>query len=324
MAVLDLLAPDQRAVVGLVLQQGRSYQEIADLLGISRSAVRARAHAGLATLAPRDAEVPADEAAQIADFLLGQQDAEGARGTRELIAESSDARAWATGVGERLREIAPDRVPDVTATEDAPPPRPRPRSTRDAAPAAAVPAATGSAPPRSSRLGGILLIAGATLVVAVVLVFVVLGGGDDKKDSGTAAQPSATPTATATPRVVAQVPLEGVGSASKAKGAMTVFLLGQQLGFQIEGQNVPANKSNDRYAVWFTGPGGKADLIGVARDPVGSDGALGVSGPPTDSAQQFPQQLANHRQVVISRETKAGAKQPGPIIMRGKLPTSSN
>jgi hypothetical protein len=87
---------------------------------------------------------------------------------------------------------------------------------------------------------------------------------------------------------------------------------------------VPANKSNDRYAVWFTGPGGKADLIGVARDPVGSDGALGVSGPPTDSAQQFPQQLANHRQVVISRETKAGAKQPGPIIMRGKLPTSSN
>src|SRR4051794_20286149 len=163
MAVLDPLAPDQRAVVGLVLQQGRSYREIADLLGISRSAVRARAHAGLATLAPRDAEVPADEAAQIADFLLGQQDAELARGTRELIAESSDARAWATGVGERLREIAPDRVPDVTATEDAPPPRPR--SARDAAPVAAAtgpaPAATGSAPPRSSKLGGILLIAGA-------------------------------------------------------------------------------------------------------------------------------------------------------------------
>ena len=89
MAVLDLLAPDQRAVVGLVLQQGRSYQEIADLLGISRSAVRARAHAGLATLAPPDAEVPADEAAALADFLLGQQDEGRARETRELIASSS-------------------------------------------------------------------------------------------------------------------------------------------------------------------------------------------------------------------------------------------
>ena len=324
MPLLDLLAPDQRAVVGLVLQQGRSYQEIADLLGISRSAVRARAHAGLATLAPRDAEVPADEAAQIADLLLGQQDAERARATRELIAESSDARAWATGVGERLRELAPDRVPDLAASEDAP--RPRPRSAREAAPAAGRPgpAATGSAPPRSSKLGGILLIAGAAIVVAAVLIFVVLGGGDDKKDSGTAAQPSVTPTATATPRVVGQIALTGVGSASKAKGTLTLFLLGQQLGFQIEGQDVPANKSTDRYAVWFTGPGSKADLIGVARDPVGSDGALGVSGPPTDNAQRFPQQLANHRQVVVSRETKAGARQPGPIVLRGKLPSGSS
>jgi hypothetical protein len=130
MAVLDLLAPDQRAVVGLVLQQGRSYQEIADLLGISRSAVRARAHAGLAALAPRDAEVPADEAAQLADFLLGQQDAEHARASRELIAESTDARAWATGVGERLREIAPDRVPDFAPSADAPRPRPRSAARR--------------------------------------------------------------------------------------------------------------------------------------------------------------------------------------------------
>jgi hypothetical protein len=330
MTVLDRLAPDQRAVVGLVLQQGRSYQEIADLLGISRSAVRARAHAGLAALAPRDAEVPADEAAQLADFLLGQQDSERARETRELIAESADARAWATGVGERLRELAPDRVPDVAATEDAP--RPRPRSARGAAPAAAgpapaaagpAPATAGSAPPRSSKLGGILLIAGAVIVVAVVLAFVFLRGDDDT-GSQAASQATATPTATATPRIVAQVPLTGVGPASKAKGTMTVFLVGRQLGFQIEGQNVPPNKSRDRYGVWFTGPGGKADLIGVAGDPVGSDGALGVLGPPTDKAQQFPQQLANHRQVVVSRETKSGPTQPGPMILRGRLPTGSN
>jgi hypothetical protein len=311
MTVLDRLAPDQRAVVGLVLQQGRSYQEIADLLGISRSAVRARAHAGLAALAPVDAEVPADEAAQLADFLLGQQEPERERATRQLIAESSDARAWAAGVGERLREIAPDRVPDVTAPEGAP--RPRPRPAREPAP--------GPSPPRSSKLGGILLIAGTAIVVTVVILFVVLRGGDGDNGSKNPSQASPTPTATSTPRVVGQVPLRGVGSAGKAKGTLTIYLFGQQLGFQIEAQDVPPNKTRDRYAVWFTGPGGKADLIGVARDPVGSNGVLGVAGPPTDKAQQFPQQLARHRQVVVSRETQAGAKQPGPIILRGKLPS---
>ena len=34
MSPLDALAPDQRAVVALVLQQGRSYEDIADMLGI--------------------------------------------------------------------------------------------------------------------------------------------------------------------------------------------------------------------------------------------------------------------------------------------------
>lgn len=316
MAVLDLLAPDQRAVVGLVLQQGRSYQEIADLLGISRSAVRARAHAGLTALAPPEAEVPADEAAQLADFMLGQQDDAAQTATRELIADSSDARAWAAGVGERLRELAPDRVPDVTAPEGAPRPRPRPAREPARDPIA-------SPTPRSSKLGGILLIVGAVLVVGAVLAFVILSGGNEDKPSATAASPSATPTATATPRVVGQVPLTGVGDASKAKGAMTLYLAGQQLGFQIQGQDVPANGSKDRYAVWFTGPGEKADLIGVATDPVGKDGALGVAGPPANNAQQFPSQLSSHRNVVVSRETKAGATQPGPIVLRGKLPTGS-
>jgi len=321
MAVLDPLAPDQRAVVGLVLQQGRSYQEIADLLGISRSAVRARAHAGLAALAPRDAEVPADEAAQLADFLLGQQDEAGAASARELIADSSDARRWASRVAERLRELAPERVPELEAT-DAPPPAPRPRSTRTPAPRHGAEEARSERPAlRSSKLGGVLLIAGTVLVVAIVIAFVVLGGNDDSPDNAGSATPAPTATATATPRVVGQIPLTGAG---KAKGTMTLFLLGRQLGFQIQGQDVPANSGSDRYAVWFTGPGGKADLIGVARDPVGADGVLGVSGPPAENAAQFPQQLAAHRRVVVSRESKTGTTKPGPIVLSGKLPSASS
>jgi hypothetical protein len=318
MTVLDRLAPDQRAVVGLVLQQGRSYREIADLLGISRSAVRARAHAGLAALAPDGAEVPADEAAQLADFLLGQQDEAAHAATRELIADSSDARAWAAAVGERLRELAPDRVPDVTGPEE--PPRPRPRPSCE--PAAAAPKPAGPPPLRSSKLGGILLIAGTVLVVGVVLAFVLLRGGDDNS-ADSSAQATATPTATATPRVVGQVPLAGSGSAKNAKGTMTLFLQGQQLGFQIEAQDVPPNTSKDLYAVWFTGPGNQATRLGFAQ-PVAKDGALGLVGPEAKQASQFPRQLANHKRVVVSRETTADAKQPGTVILRGSLPGGSS
>ena len=82
---LDALAPDQRAVVQLILQRDRSYAQIAELLKISEDAVRARAHAGLSALAP-EVELPADKIAQIADFLLGQQNGKPRQSTREAAA----------------------------------------------------------------------------------------------------------------------------------------------------------------------------------------------------------------------------------------------
>src|SRR5215208_1923564 len=97
MSPLESLAPDQRAVVALVLQQGRSYDEIAALLGIPVEAVRARAHAGLAALAPENG-LPEEITAPLADFLLRQQPEPDAEATRGLLAESAPARAWATGV----------------------------------------------------------------------------------------------------------------------------------------------------------------------------------------------------------------------------------
>jgi Anti-sigma-K factor rskA/Sigma-70, region 4 len=48
---LDRLPPDQRAVLSLLLERGRSYSEVADLLAIPERAVRERAHAALDALA---------------------------------------------------------------------------------------------------------------------------------------------------------------------------------------------------------------------------------------------------------------------------------
>src|SRR5829696_4362609 len=148
MTSLEPLAPDQRAVVSLVLQQGRSYDEIASVLGIAPEAVRARAHAGLAALAPANG-LPPEITGPIADYLLGQQPARDADATRGLLAESAPARGWAAGVAERLGGLGPAPLPEIPTGapgEDAP-----------AAPAAATPA-TAAAPvapqalPRSSRL----------------------------------------------------------------------------------------------------------------------------------------------------------------------------
>ena len=116
---LEPLAPDQRAVVSLVLQQGRSYDEIASMLGIAPDAVRARAHAGLAALAPANG-LPPEITGPIADYLLGQQPPRDAEATRGLLAESAPARGWAAGVADQLAAVAPNPLPEVPGA-DAPP-----------------------------------------------------------------------------------------------------------------------------------------------------------------------------------------------------------
>lgn len=51
MTELNRLPPDQRAVLSLVLDRGKSYSQVADMLAIPESAVRDRAHAALDALA---------------------------------------------------------------------------------------------------------------------------------------------------------------------------------------------------------------------------------------------------------------------------------
>jgi hypothetical protein len=108
---LDRLAPDQRAVVQLVLQQGRSYDDLAGLLGISGDAVRDRARAGLSLLAG-SAPTPA-RAGDIVDFLLGQQTVSQREATRELLGSDEEAREWAETVADELDDVAGDELPDI-------------------------------------------------------------------------------------------------------------------------------------------------------------------------------------------------------------------
>ncbi len=319
MSPLDRLAPDQRAVVQLVLGQGRSYDQLAELLGISRDAVRARAHAGLAALGPRDAELPGDQLALLADHLLGQ----GGAGAEPLLAGSPAARAWSEEVAAAL---APIRGAGAAAAPSAN------GAAQPAAAAAPEPAAAGEAqtprgrereraPLPSSRLGGAILLGLVVLLVAGGAAWL-LTRDDDEPAAGSgagASAPAGQGSAGQEPIAPAgEIPLRGVDGAP-ARGVMRIYTQDDQVAFTLQAERVPPNRTGEAYAVWFTAPGRTPRRLGFA-EPVTAAGTLGVSGPQASDLQRFPQWLAGYTAVVVSAEGREDADGPGPIVMRGRLP----
>ena len=74
MATFDQLSDEQRAIVELVLQQGKSYDELSEMLGLPERRVRDLARDALVDLAPLSARgVEEDWRGQLADYVLGQQ-----------------------------------------------------------------------------------------------------------------------------------------------------------------------------------------------------------------------------------------------------------
>lgn len=120
MASLDSLPPDQRAVLQLVLERGRSYDEIAQMLSIDRAAVRERALNAFDALGP-STRVPAEQRALITDYLLGQLPEKVADDTHRGLAESANERAWARVVASELGTLAAGPLPEIpTDGADAP------------------------------------------------------------------------------------------------------------------------------------------------------------------------------------------------------------
>ncbi len=114
MSPLEALAADQRAVLQLVLKQGRSYDDLAGLLRIDRDAVRDRACAGLDALGPEAGRrLSPQRRREIADYLLGQQGTGEREATVDLLSASAGARAWARVVSGELAPLAREPLPAV-------------------------------------------------------------------------------------------------------------------------------------------------------------------------------------------------------------------
>ena len=95
MATFDQLSAEQRAIIELVLKQGKTYEGLGELLGMPPARVKELARESLVTLAPLSAAAVDEEwRGQIADYLLQQQSGAESTATRGHLRRSEGARAW--------------------------------------------------------------------------------------------------------------------------------------------------------------------------------------------------------------------------------------
>src|SRR5204863_5809432 len=150
MATFDQLAADQRAIIEIVLKQGRSYEQIGDMLDLPPARVRELARDALAELAPFTAEfVDPQWRGQLADYVLGQQTGPEAQATRGHLRRSEPARIWSYSLLDALDDFFADAErPEIPVGETGG--RPRTRAVTNGEAPAEAPAAA----PRPTRGAG--------------------------------------------------------------------------------------------------------------------------------------------------------------------------
>ena len=103
------------------------------------------------------------------------------------------------------------------------------------------------------------------------------------------------------------------GDSSKAIAAITLVRQGDEIDILFQGQRIPANKKGDVYALWAISPSGAQRLGFTPR--VKANGKLRFPG-----ALPSTVDLSKYSAVVLTRETQADPKNPGPVVLGGALP----
>jgi hypothetical protein len=310
MARFDDLPADQKAVLQLVLRQGRTYGEIAGLLKISTEAVRDRALTALDAVGPTGLpDLDDDLQDDLGDYLLGQQSASARATTREQLEGSQSARDWARSVATELRSAG-------VAGEDALPEIPTdPAEVDEAFDALHARRAARADQARSSRLGGVLIIVAVLLVVVggVLVLTGVIGGSDD--DNGSSSKDAATPTQTSTVATTAsveqQINLTPPNGAKKPLGVANVVSQDGQRALAVVGQDLPAS---GHYVLWIRN-GSKSKFLGFFPVVSGSGANKGR----LQGLVTAPSDLSSYKEMLVTREAGSTPKQPTTIILKGSL-----
>ncbi len=316
MSRLDVLPPDQRAVLQLVLGQERSYADLAGLLDLDADEVRHRAHAALDALAPEAGRrLSPGRRGAIADWLLGQSAEADAAETTTFLAGSAAGRAWARQAADAVAPLATHPLPEIPADGAASatpgdagaPDHSAREADRDTVPE------DRAAIPRSSKIGGALLL--LSIIGLVVVAIITLTGGNDngssKADGGPITATTGTTNANA-PVPRAQVNLQATAAGGGAKGFATLVTQGNTAGLVIFGQGLPPS-GQQLYGIWLVN-GGKSLPLGFR--PVGRDGRLAAQAPVPTNAAQFRELIITRENVKTGQRTPA---RPGTVVLRGSL-----
>jgi hypothetical protein len=295
MATFDQLTDEQRAIVELVLQQGKSYDELADMLGIPEARVRERAREALIELAPVSVRaVEEDWRGQIADYVLGQQSGPEATATRGHLRRSESARGWTRSLLDALDQLYGDRELPVI-------PEPDRGARRAAAPrgAEAGPLAGGDAI-RRRRLLAAAAAAGALVLLLAVLVWPigVLGGDDDEGGGGS--------TANASDAAAADTDSGGSAIIAKQQGKTQIL---------VQAQGLQPSTQKSVYQVWLYNSKSQRKSLGPVT--TNNKGNMQVFGQMPSGYTDF-----GFIDVTTARIVGQGDRQrlkPGQSILRGEL-----
>src|SRR3954469_11448170 len=323
-AALAALGPDETA--GLEAAQR---DEIADwLLGQQSAEQRAGTERLLAGSAPGRAwaRVVADQlrglgAQRLPDIPDGARGA-GADGNGAVTAAAPQSTEVASGAAAPTPpEAAVSPVgagltpPSAAAAAEAAAGAPGADGTAGAAPADDGSGRARLDAPRSSRLGGALLLGGlAVVALAAVLYFAVLrgDGGDSSSSKATAAASTTATKPQPQAPVEAQANLVPPGNRKSLKALGVVLVQRAQGQDQIVAavQGLPKPK-NGGYGIWvYSGPG-KAQWLGffASQDQQGRLLARG----------QLKASIADFREILVTREAKGNPARPGAIFLRGPV-----
>lgn len=254
------LSEDSRSLLQLLLARGKSYADIADLLGVSESQVRRRAHSALTEINGSDP----DRYADITDYLLGQADPIARAETAKALRDNPEALETATDLSDQLRLLVPGaELPKLEATagtlssgsgrrSGAGGSRKR-KSARESKSSSGFFSSL-SMPQR--RLLAILVLA-AVLVVGVIAVLV-FAGSDDGGD-GNGEQPAPT---TAVLRSV---------DGETGRGVVQFGFSGTDFAADLQFNGLEPSEQGQSYTLWLFGSGGSFP-INQAR--VNNSGAI--------------------------------------------------
>jgi Anti-sigma-K factor rskA/Sigma-70, region 4 len=304
MATFDQLSDEQRAIVELVLQQGKSYGELSDMLGLPEARVRELARDALVDLAPISARgVEQDWRGQLADYVLGQQAGPEATATRGHLRRSEAARSWTRSLLDSLEQLYPDGdMPAVPEGE---------RGLRRAAAAGGTAAEPRTLTPEAAaavRRRRLVTAGGVALLILLGLLVWPVGlltGGDDDEPSQASSGSNGQQAG-------------GQGSGSIPTRTQGTAIIARQQGktqMLVTATGLEPSTQNTAYQVWlYNSDEDRKSLGATVTDPQGN----------LQAGAELPSDYQDYQFVDLTSVTVQGQGENqrfenGPSVLRGLL-----